>query len=57
MEVKEEIAQLEGQWRSFADYKHEMSCWASLDDQQNDHDEYLKKQLLIELKQVLANKF
>ena len=53
MEVKEEIAHFEGQWRSFADYRDEMP---SSDDQQNDHDEYLKQKLLIELKQAVANK-
>ena len=53
MEVKEEIAHFEGQWRSFADYRDEMP---SSDDQQNDHDEYLKQRLLIELKQAVANK-
>ena len=53
MEVKEEIAHFEGQWRSFADYRDEMS---SSDDQQKDHDEYLKQKLLIELKQAVANK-
>ena len=53
MEVKEEIAHFEGQWRSFADYRDEVP---SSDDKQNDHDEYLKQQLLIELKQAVANK-
>ena len=53
MEVKEEIAHFEGQWRSFADYRDEMP---SSDDQQNDYDEYLKQKLLIELKQAVANK-
>ena len=53
MVAKEEIAYFEGQWRSFADCRDEMS---SSDDQQNDHDEYLKQTLLIELKQAVANK-
>ena len=53
LEVKEEIAHFEGQWRSFADYRDEMP---SSDDQQNDHDEYLKQKLLIELKQAVTNK-
>ena len=53
MEVKEEIAHFEGQWRSFADYRDEMP---SSDDRQNDHDEHLKQKLLIELKQAVTNK-
>ena len=55
-EVKEEIAHLEGQLRFFTDHRDEMLSWSSSDDQQNDHNEYLKRKLLIELKQAVVNK-
>ena len=53
MEAKKGVAQVEGQWRFFADCGNEMS---SSDDQENNHDKYLKRRLLIELKQPLVNK-
>ena len=53
MEAKKKVVQVVGQWRSFAGYGNEMS---SSDDQENNHDKYLKRRLLIELKQRLVNK-